>query len=153
VNGNLPLANVRTLDELLADSMARTSFTLVMLGIAAAVALFLGTVGIYGVISYTVSQRTREIGVRMALGAARRDVSRLVLGEGIVLAVLGVGLGLLGAFALTRLMSSLLFGVSPVDPLTYALVALALGGVALVASLAPAHRAAKLDPTEALRWE
>jgi predicted permease len=153
VNPNLPLANVRTLEEILENSMARTSFTLVMLAIAAVVALVLGVVGIYGVISYTVSQRTREIGVRMALGAARRDVSRLVLGEGAFLAASGVALGVLGALGLTRLMSSLLFGVSPDDPLTYVLVSLALGAIALVASFVPANRASKLHPTEALRSE
>jgi predicted permease len=153
VNPNLPLANVRTLEEILEDSMARTSFTLVMLGIASAVALVLGAVGIYGVISYSVSQRTREIGVRMALGAARRDVNRLVLKEGFPLILAGLALGLVGAFGLTRLMSALLFGVSPVDPITFASVPVALAVVALVASYVPARRAAGLAPTEALRWE
>jgi predicted permease len=153
VNSNLPLANVRTLEELLDDSMARTSFTLVMLGIASAVALILGAVGIYGVISYSVSQRTREIGVRMALGAARRDVNRLVLSEGLPLILAGLALGLLAAFGLTRLMSSLLFGVSPIDPITFASVAATLAAIALVASYLPARRASGLDPTEALRWE
>jgi ABC-type antimicrobial peptide transport system permease subunit len=153
VNPNLPLANVRTMQEILENSMARTSFTLTMLGIAAIVALVLGAVGIYGVISYSVAQRTREIGVRMALGAARSDVNRLVLGEGVPLIAAGVAVGLLAAFGLTRLMSSLLFGVSPVDPMTFASVSLALGAVALVASYLPARRASSLDPTEALRWE
>jgi predicted permease len=153
VNGNLPLANVRTLAEILENSMARTSFTLVMLGIASGVALLLGAVGIYGVISYSVSQRTREIGVRMALGAARWDVNRLVLKEGVPLIVAGLALGLVGAFGLTRLMASLLFGVSPIDPVTFASVALTLAAVALLASYLPARRASGLDPTEALRWE
>ncbi len=153
VNRNLPLANVRTLAEILEDSMARTSFTLVMLGIASGVALLLGAVGIYGVISYSVSQRTREIGVRMALGAARRDVNRLVLKEGVPLIVAGLALGLVGAFGLTRLMASLLFGVSPVDPVTFASVAVTLAAIALLASYLPARRASGLDPTEALRWE
>ena len=153
VNPNLPLANVRTMEEILSNSMARTSFTLVMLGIAAGVALILGAVGIYGVISYSVSQRTREIGVRMALGAARRDVNRLVLREGVPLIVVGLALGLLAAFGLTRLMSALLFGVSPVDPITFAAVSLALAAVALLASYLPARRAAAMAPTEALRWE
>jgi predicted permease len=153
VNPNLPLANVRTLAELFEDSMARTSFTLVMLGIASGVALVLGAVGIYGVISYSVSQRTREIGVRMALGAARRDVNRLVLSEGVPLIVAGLAVGLLAAFGLTRLMSSLLFGVSPVDPITFASVAATLAAIALVASYLPARRASGMDPTEALRWE
>jgi predicted permease len=153
VNPNLPLANVRTLEEILENSMARTSFTLVMLGIASGVALLLGAVGIYGVISYSVSQRTREIGVRMALGAARRDVNRLVLKEGVPLIVAGLALGLVGAFGLTRLMASLLFGVSPVDPVTFASVAVTLSAVALLASYLPARRASALDPTEALRWE
>ena len=153
VNPNLPLANVRTLEELLEDSMARTSFTLIMLGIASAVALVLGAVGIYGVISYSVSQRTREIGVRMALGAARRDVNRLVLEEGVPLILVGLALGLAAALGLTRLMSSLLFGVSPIDPVTFALVSVTLAAIALLASYLPARRAAGLDPTEALRWE
>ncbi|HXV61723.1 MAG TPA: FtsX-like permease family protein, partial [Vicinamibacteria bacterium] len=153
VNPNLPLANVRTLDEILDRSLARTSFTLVMLGIASGVALVLGVVGIYGVISYTVSQRTREIGVRMALGAARRDVSGLVLKHGLGLTAMGILIGLGAAFGLTRLMSALLFGVGPIDPPTYTAVSLALGAVSLAASYLPARRASRLAPTEALRWE
>jgi predicted permease len=153
VNPNLPLANVRTLEEILENSMARTSFTLVMLGIAASVALILGAVGIYGVISYSVSQRTREIGVRMALGAARRDVNRLVLQEGLPLILAGLALGLVAALGLTRLMAALLFGVSPIDPVTFASVSVTLAAIALLASYLPARRAAGMDPTEALRWE
>jgi predicted permease len=153
VNPNLPLARVKTLEEWLEDSMARTSFTLIMLGIAAAMALLLGAVGIYGVISYTVSQRTREIGLRMALGAQRADVSRLVLRQGFLLVGLGVLLGLGAAAGLTRLMSALLFGVSATDPITYLAAALGLGSIALMASYFPARRAAGVDPMEALRWE
>jgi ABC-type antimicrobial peptide transport system permease subunit len=153
VNPNLPLANVNTLQELVDDSMARTSFTLVMLGIAAAVALFLGAVGIYGVISYVVSQRTREIGVRMALGAEKADVSRMVLKQASLLALGGVLIGLLAAAGLTRLMSSLLFGVSPVDPVTFGGVAATLALIALLASYLPARRASSVDPVVALRFE
>ena len=153
VNPNVPIANVRTLAELLDGSMARTSFTLVMLVIASGVALLLGGIGIYGVISYTVSQRTREIGVRMALGAARADVGRLVLREGLGLTLAGIAAGLAAAYGLTKLMSSLLYGVSPADPVTYLAVAPALAAIALFASWLPARRAAGLDPTEALRWE
>lgn len=153
VNPNLPLARVRTLDEYVARSMARTSFTLIMLAIAAAVALFLGSVGIYGVISYVVSQRTREIGVRMAMGAETGDVSRMVLKQALALAAAGVLTGLLGAVGLTRLMSSLLYGVSPMDPVTFGSVSLALSIVALVASYLPARRAARVDPVVALRFE
>ena len=153
INANLPIASVDTLQELLDNSMARTAFTLIMLGIASAVALLLGAVGIYGVISYAVSQRTREIGVRMALGARRSDVSRLVLREGVVLTGVGLLVGLAFAVGLTRLMSSLLFGVNPIDPFTYALVSLVLACIALLASYIPARRAASIHPTEALRWE
>lgn len=153
VNSNLPLAHVRTLSEVLARSTARTSFTLVMLGIAAFVALLLGTVGVYGVISYVVSQRTREMGVRIALGAQTSSLLRMVLRHGLTLAAIGVTLGLAVSYGTTRLMAGLLFGVDPVDPTTYAVVALALTGVALVASYLPARRAAKVDPTEALRAE
>ena len=124
-----------------------------MLGLAAFVALFLGSVGIYGVISYVVAQRTREIGVRMALGAERSVVSRMVLKQALMLAGGGVAIGLLGALGLTRLMSSLLFGVSPLDPLTFASVAAALSAVALVASYLPARRASLVDPVVALRAE
>ena len=153
VNRNLPLARVRTLDEYLDRSMARTSFTLVMLGISALVALFLGSVGIYGVISYVVSQRTREIGVRMAIGAESGDVSRMVMKQALRLATGGVLVGLVGAVGLTRLMSSLLFGVNPMDPLTFGSVALGLSAVAMLASYLPARRAAKVDPVVALRSE
>jgi predicted permease len=153
VNGNLPVANVRTLDQIRAGSMAQTSFALVMLGIAAAVALLLGVVGIYGVIAYVAQQRTKEIGIRIALGAASRDVSQLFVRHGIVLAAIGIVCGLAAAALLTRAMSTLLFGVSAYDPLTYAAVAVALGGTAVLASYLPARRASRIDPAEALRWE
>jgi predicted permease len=151
VNANLPVANVRTLEQIRAASMAQTSFALVMLGIAAAVALLLGVVGIYGVIAYVASQRTREIGIRIALGAASRDVSRLFVRHGLLLAAIGVTCGLIGAALMTRAMSALLFGVSALDPATYAAVALALGGTAVLASYLPARRAARVDPAVALR--
>jgi N-acyl-D-amino-acid deacylase len=153
VNPNLPLANVRTLDDILDRSMARTSFTLVTLTIAAAVALALGLVGLYGVIASIVGQRTHEIGVRMALGATRRDVSRMVLRRGMILAGAGVIVGLVAAVGLTRLMSSLLYGVQPTDPITFAAVATSLLAVAFVASYLPASRASRTDPLVALRFE
>jgi ABC-type antimicrobial peptide transport system permease subunit len=153
VNPNLPLADVRTLQEIFDRSMGRTSFALVMLAIAAAVALLLGAVGLYGVISYIVSQRTREIGVRVALGAQQGDVGRMVLVQGLGLAGLGIGVGLVGAAVLTRLMSALLFGVQPVDLATYAMVAAGVTAVAALASWLPALRATRVDPIEALRWE
>ena len=153
INSGLPLANVQTLDEIHRESMAQTSFALVMLSIAAGVALLLGIVGIYGVISYIATQRTREIGIRMALGAGQRDVRALFLRHGLVLSGVGIALGVLGAAGLTRLMSSLLFGVNPVDWVTYVAVALGLGVTAVLASYLPAMRAARVDPAIALRYE
>jgi predicted permease len=153
VNGNLPVASVRTLDQLRADSMAQTSFMLVMLGIAAAVALLLGVVGIYGVISYIAAQRTREVGIRIALGAAHRDVTGLFLRQGLLLAAAGIAVGVTASAALTRVMSALLFGVSAMDPLTYVAVTAGLAATALLASYIPAARAARVDPAVALRWE
>ncbi len=153
VNPNLPLANVRTLAEIQSDSMAQTSFAMVMLVIAAAVALLLGIVGIYGVIAYIAAQRTREIGIRVALGAQQGDVSGLFLRQGLVMLAMGVAGGLVAAFALTRLMTSLLFGVSANDPLTYGGVTVALAIVVLAASYLPARRASRVDPLVALKSE
>jgi putative ABC transport system permease protein len=153
VNPNLPLANVRTLQDIYDASLARTSFTLVMLAIAGAMALLLGVAGIYGVISYSVSQRTREIGIRIALGARNAEVIRMFVGHGVRLAGVGVACGVVAAIGLARLMSSLLFDVSPIDPLTYGAVALGLGAAAVLASYVPALRATSVDPVEALRAE
>lgn len=153
VNSSLPLASVRTMQEVYDKSMARASFTLVMLGIAGAMALVLGLIGIYGVISYTVSQRQREIGIRLALGAQTTNVLRMVLGQAGKIALVGVVIGMGAAFALTRVMTSLLFGVTAHDPVTFAAVAALLLFVALLACYMPARRATKVDPMVALRYE
>jgi putative ABC transport system permease protein len=153
VNSNLPVRNLRTLDELEAQSMTRTSFSLRLLGIAAAVALMLGVIGVYGVLAHAVSQRIAELGMRIALGAPVRRVMGMVLREGLTLAFAGVAIGLVFAVGLARLMASLLYGVSPVDPLTYGAVAAALVAVAAAASWLPARRAARIDPMTALRAE
>jgi len=153
VNPNLPLANVMTLDAWIARAVSRTSFTVVMLAIAAGVALVLGIVGLYGVVSYAVATRTREIGVRMALGARSREVVGMVVGHGAKLALVGLAIGVPAALLTMRVLTSLLYGVAAVDPATYAATALLLGGVALLASWLPARRAARIEPTEALRHE
>jgi predicted permease len=153
VNPNLPVANARSLDDILRRSMAQTSFALTMLGIAAGVALLLGIVGIYGVIAYIAAQRTREIGVRMALGAQAADVRKLFMAQGVKLVAIGLVIGVAAALALTRLMSTLLFGVQATDPMTYVVVSLVLGAIALVATYLPARRAARIDPVVALRTD
>ena len=153
VNSNLPLASVQTMEKVYDKSVARTSFTLVMLGIAGAMALVLGIIGIYGVISYTVSQRKREIGIRLALGAQGGDVLQMVLKQGAKTVLVGVAIGIGAALALTRLMTNLLFGVTAHDPMTFAAVAALLILVALVACYIPARRAMLVDPNVALRYE
>jgi hypothetical protein len=153
VDRGLALGAARTLGEDYARSLARTSFTLVMLAIAAGMALLLGVVGIYGVIAYTISQRTREIGIRLALGAPREALQRMFVGRGLALAAAGVLCGLAGAILLSRLMTSLLFGIGPLDPVTYVVVSVALITVAAIASYVPARKAARVDPMVALRAE
>jgi predicted permease len=153
VNPNLPLAQVKTLDDIYRKSLARTSFTLLMLGIAAGMALLLGVVGIYGVVSYSVAQRTKEIGIRLALGAQTQELTRMFVSHGARLAALGVVCGLAAAALLMRLLSTLLFEVRPVDPVTYTVAAGTLVGAALLASYLPALRAAGIDPVQALRSE
>ncbi len=153
VDANLPLTSVHTQDYYYQKSIARTSFTLVMLAIAATIALLLGIVGLYGVIAYSASQRTREIGIRIALGAQRKAITTMFVRQGLVLAASGIGCGLLLAFAATRFLKSLLFHVSPVDPITYLLACIALCGSALLASYIPSRRTAAVNPVEALRAE
>jgi len=153
VDPNLPLADVHTLQYFYGKSMARTSFTLVMLAVAGAMALLLGVVGLYGVIAYSVSQRTREIGIRMALGAEQAELTGMFVGQGLRLTAVGVACGLAAAFALMRVMSSLLFNVKPVDPITYGAVSLGLFATAALASYLPSRRAAAVNPVEALRVE
>jgi len=151
-NPSLPVS-ARTMREVYDQSLAQTSFTLVMLAIAASMALLLGVVGIYGVISYTVSQRRREIGIRAALGAQAGELKGMFVRHGLVLAGIGVVIGLGAAAGLTRLMSSLLYGITPLDPVTYIAVPLVLVTVTVLASYVPARRAASVDPVEALRVE
>jgi putative ABC transport system permease protein len=153
IDPDQPIAAIRTMEEVLSESVAAPRYRMWLLGLFALVALVLAAVGIYGVISYTVAQRTHEIAIRMALGAQSRDVQRLVIGQGIKLALIGVGAGLLGAVALTRLLAGLLFEVRAIDPLTFAGVAVILLTIALLACGIPARRATRVDPMIALRYE
>jgi predicted permease len=153
IDNELPLADIRTVGALYKKSMARTSFTLIMLSVAGGMALLLGVVGIYGVISYAVSQRTREIGIRMALGAQRNAITGMFVRHGLLLTGIGIACGLVAAFATMRLMSSLLYNVSPVDPMTYATIPLGIAAIAWLACYLPSRRAATVDPVNALRAE
>jgi putative ABC transport system permease protein len=153
VDKEQPISDIKTMDQVLSTSLAQRRFNMALLGGFAAVALVLAAVGIYGVMSYSVTQRTREIGIRMALGAGRRDILELVMGRGLLLTLLGVTVGLAGAFFLTRVMESLLYGVSVHDPITFAVISLLLMGVALGACFVPARRATRVDPMVALRYE
>lgn len=151
IDGNLPVANASTMQEIYAKSMERTSFTLAMLAIAGSMALLLGIIGIYGVISYSVSQRTREIGIRLALGAQKKELKWMFVRSALTLTVVGVSIGVIAAAMLTQSMKSLLFGISPLDPITYLTVPLVLAAAAAIASYLPARRAAAINPVEALR--
>jgi putative ABC transport system permease protein len=153
VDPELPLTSLMTMEERIGENLLRPRVNTLLLAVFAGIALALAAIGSYGVISYAVAQRTREIGIRMALGATAGDVKRLVVRQGMTPALLGVALGAVGALAATRLMSSLLYGVTATDPLTFLVVALFLGGIALLASYVPARRATRVEPVTALRQE
>ena len=153
VNANLPVASIRTMQDIYSRSMARTSFTLVMLAIAGSMALALGLIGIYGVISYAVSQRTREIGIRLALGAQKGELRWMFVRSALALTGVGVVIGLGAAAAVAQMMRTLLFGVSPLDPLSFAAVPFILAAAAVLASFLPASRVAAINPVDALKKE
>jgi predicted permease len=153
LDADLPMYYVRTMAQRVDESLARRRFSMLLLGVFAGVALALAAIGIYGVMSYLVNQGTREIGIRMALGATARNVQSLVVRQGMSLALAGVAIGLAGAFALTRFLQSLLFGINATDPFTFVGIALLLAAIALVASYIPARRAARVDPMISLRDE
>ena len=153
IDRDMPLAGINTMEDMIGTSMSQRRLSTILLGTFSALALLLATIGIYGVMSYTVSQRQRELGIRMALGASRNGVLGLVLRQGMTLAIIGVVIGLFGAFALTRLVASQLYNVQATDPATFVAVTLVLTTVALVASLVPAMRATRVDPVIALREE
>jgi len=148
-----PVARITTMEQLLSDSILQPRFNMLLLTIFAVLAWLLAAMGIYGVISYVVTQRSHEIGIRMALGAQKSDVVRLVVGQGMFLVMMGVAIGLAASVALTRVLSSLLYGVSARDPMIFGGVSILLAGVALLASYIPARRAAQVDPMVALRYE
>jgi putative ABC transport system permease protein len=153
LDAEIPMAAVRTMEELSSATAARPRLLAALMAVFAGIAATLAAVGIFGVMSYAVEQRTREIGIRMALGAERGDVSRLIVRQGMILASVGVAVGLAGGFAASRLLEKLLFGVTPGDPLTFAGVAVGLLAVSFAANYVPARRATRVDPTEALRYE
>jgi predicted lysophospholipase L1 biosynthesis ABC-type transport system permease subunit len=153
VDPNLPVFGVRTLESVVSESLASRRFAMRLTALFAITALLLAGVGIFGVMAYFVGQRTREIGIRVALGASPRDISRLILGRGMTLTAGGIGLGIFGAAALTRSLGSLVYDVAPVDPATFLIGAIVLGAVALTACYIPARRATRVDPMVALRYE
>ncbi|MBM3726511.1 MAG: FtsX-like permease family protein [Acidobacteria bacterium] len=153
VNGRLPVTEMQTMKAVYERSMARTAFTMTLLGLSGAMALLVALVGIYAVISYAVAQRTREIGIRLALGAQQQELKILFVRNGLIWGGVGAAAGLAGAVALSRMMSALLFEISPVDPATYAGAVAVLLGAAAVASYLPARRVARVDPLESLRSE
>ncbi|HVH70495.1 MAG TPA: FtsX-like permease family protein, partial [Candidatus Dormibacteraeota bacterium] len=153
IDGDIPLVNTRTIEEIASDSVARPRFRAGLIGAFASLALLLAVIGTYGVLAYAVTQRTREFGIRMALGARAPDILRLVLGDGLQMTLLGIAVGLAAATGLTRYLSSMLFGVRPLDPVTFATVPLLLALAALAACYVPGRRAVCVDPLAALRYE
>jgi ABC-type antimicrobial peptide transport system permease subunit len=153
IDPSLPVSDVKTMSDQIGSALSAMSLASTLVGVFGVVALLLASIGLYGVMAYAVARRTREIGIRMALGAQVGDVLRMIIRQGMILTVVGIGIGLAGAYALTRTVSSLLYGVSPTDPAVFAIIGVVLVGVALGACFIPARRASKVDPMIALRYE